>query len=272
VRYNTHGEYLRRASEAAEKRRCEIEGLFRKLFPDLLEQEQHDVIRLADVDEERLAEAILAEPLLLKPLLAVLNMGKRAPRKDLGFEIDTFRPKINAEKARVLAGYLKPLFPGRIGLDTISYLDRYQFVDSFVRTLKGRWEKRVASALTAVGLKGKKSKFTLDGEKYEIDYAVPVEPPHVLGVDIKMIGHPLDKHKRGDEIIHKADAFKQVFPKAIFVAVVYYPFNEDGQALDSRLTGGGSKVDGVFHVGDDEESTEQAATGIVDLVSRSSVR
>jgi len=43
-------------------------------------------------------------------------------------------------------------------------------------------------------------------------------------------------HKRCDEIASKAAIFKSVYPAGKFAALIYYPFEEEGSNVRSRLS------------------------------------
>jgi len=264
--HKQHGDYLRDVRDESESRRIYIEDLFRTLFPDLLEESKTIIVRLGDINIDRLAETLLSHPDILKPLLAVCNMGKRAIAQDLGIELDTYRPRLDSDLARTIAGYIYPLLPPKLSLDVIARLDRYQWIDSAVRKTKGRWEKKVVFHLEAAGLNGKKRKFRSGEEEFELDYSVPPVGDIRVGVDVKHIGHSSDKQKRGDEIVNKAAHLKLAYPDSLFFSIVKYPYPDDVDALISRLTSGESRVDKVCLAGDDESSLRQAAKDLIDII------
>jgi hypothetical protein len=260
-----HGEYVKRVASDAATRRSEIETLFKTLFPDLICTAECQIIKLGQVDQPRLASALLSNPKLLKPLLAVCNMGKRAIAQDLGLEVDTYRPRLTAASAEAIASYLKPMLPVEISLEAIGRLDSYQFVDTAIRKSKGRWEKRVCAAFETVGLRGHKRKFqpSKDSrEEFELDFAMPIEGDIEVGVDVKHIGHPSDKQKRGDEIVNKALKLWEKYPNALFFSIVKYPYPDDQEPLRARLRPTTRQFDGLYLAGDDEESLSECAHSI----------
>jgi hypothetical protein len=264
-----HGDYVKRVASDAAARKSEIEALFKALFPDLICTAECQIIKLGQVNEQRLASALLSNPNLLKPLLAVCNMGKRAIAQDIGIEVDTYRPKLNATNAEAIAGYLKPMLPSEISLEAIGRLDSYQFVDTAIRKAKGAWEKRVCAALEAAGLRGHKRKFQPSkesSEEFELDFAMPIEGDIEVGVDVKHIGHPSDKQKRGDEIVNKALKLWKRYPGALFFSIVKYPYPEDQEPLRARLRPTSRPFDGLFIAGDDDESLAECAQSIREVV------
>jgi len=210
---------------------------------------------------------LLQDAGLLKPLIAACNMGKRALRKDLDLEVDTFNPKLNKEQAVQVATYLHPLLPKVILIETLIALDAYQWVDSAIRKIKGRWERQFVSQLKQLKISCKKRKYEYQGQEFELDIAYPDKGDIRVGVDVKMIGHPSDKYKRSDEIVNKAVKFKQVYPDGVFVSLLYYPFEEDRQELEDRLRHGTEEIAEVIFAGDDDESVADAVRRIARLCS-----
>jgi len=214
------------------------------------------------VTEKTLAEVLRAQPELLKPLIAASNMGKRAIRKELELELDTYRPKLSHEQSMRLAAFLLGCLPKKMLVETLVALDAYQWVDSEIRKAKGRWEKTFEKELAKLKLEFKKRKFKTDGEEFEIDLAFPKRGDIRLAVDVKSIGHPSDKHKRGDEIVNKAVKFKKQYPKGVFIALVQYPFPLDRDEVERRLRTGTTDIDDVIFAGDDEDSIATAVAQI----------
>ena len=260
MRHKKHVEYLQDVQPGREERCARIAALVRSTMPTRLERRQREVVVLAGMSAPELAAALVAAPELLKPFLAACNMGGRALRKDLGIELDPYRPKLDEQIAARVAEFLLPALPEEITLDALLALDLYQFVDSEIRKAKGSWEKQILSRLVARGLDAKKRRFEVSGEAFELDIAVPSKGPIVFGVDVKMIGHQRDIHKRGDEIVNKAHKLKVVYPYARFAAVVYYP-GPEYEHLEHRLTDG-TRVDSGFRAGDDEDTLEAVADAL----------
>jgi hypothetical protein len=87
-----------------------------------------------------LANALIKHPLIVKPLLAACNIAARAIERDLSIKnVDTYAPRLDAGKAEVIAGYIKPFLP--------TYLEIPALV-----------HKRM---------------FTADNEQFELDAATP---------------------------------------------------------------------------------------------------
>jgi hypothetical protein len=258
LRYRPHDEYLKLVATERAKRAKEIGDTVRETLGDYVTERKTDEVHFAKVSPEKLTELLLKNPSLLKPLIAACNMGKRAIRKDLGIELDTFRPRLNEDKARQIAVYLLPSLPESIFIDGLIALDAYQWVDSAIRKVKGRWERQFGEHLRARGVDCKKRKFKVGNQEFELDLAYPSEGEVLLAVDMKMIGHPSDKHKRGDEIVNKAVKYKGVVPHGVFIALIYYPFDEDRDSVAERVTMGGGQVSQVIFAGDDEESIAAA--------------
>lgn len=264
MRHKKHVEYLQDVQAGREERCARIAALVRSTMPKRLERREREVVVLAGMSAPELAAALVAAPELLKPFLAACNMGGRALRKDLGIELDTYRPKLDQEIATRVAEFLLPALPPEITLDALLALDLYQFVDSEIRKAKGSWEKQILRRLVARGVDAKKRRFEVGGEAFELDIAVPSKGPIVFGVDVKMIGHQRDIHKRGDEIVNKAQKLKVVYPYARFAAVVYYP-GPEYEHLEHRLTDG-TRVDSVLRAGDDEDTLDAVADALAEQI------
>lgn len=267
MRYRSHDEYLKLIAGNRVKRAEEIGTTVKETLGEYVTSRKADEVRLGAVPSDRLAAFLLKNPSLLKPLIAACNMGKRAIRKDLGLELDTFRPRLDAAKARQVAEYLLPSLPQQILIESLIALDAYQWVDSAIRKVKGRWERQFGDHLRRRGVDCKKRKFSVGSQEFELDLAYPSDGDVLLAVDMKMIGHPSDKHKRGDEIVNKAIKYKGLVPKGIFVALIYYPFDDDRASLAERVTLT-SEVDEVIFAGDDAESVEAASQHLYDLLKR----
>lgn len=258
MEYRRHGDYLRLVARDREMRAVEISKTIEQALGKHIVERPAREIEFKSVTGEELSGLLLDNPKLLKPLIAVCNMGQRAIRKDLGISVESFRPRLTAAQADAIARYLLPSLPPSILVESLVALDAYQYVDSAIRTIKGRWEKRLTELLLSRGVDAKKRKFVVEDEKFEIDIAYPSKGDIQLAVDAKMIGDPLDKHKRIDEIANKADKFKKVYPQGRFVALIYYPNEDDRPQLEARLRKGSPKVDVIVFAGDDEDSLRAA--------------
>ncbi len=205
-----------------------------------------------------LAEAILAQPVILKALFASANVASRAVERDLGIRnLDTYNPHLSRDQANVIAGYLKPFLPPYLALPALAHVDRVEYVDKEVRKGKGRWERRIIEALSRYGGQPfRKRHFKADGEEFELDAAAPERGDVQFGVDIKRIEARRDIHKRCDEIVNKAGKLRLAFPGAKFGAVIYYPFIDEHINIQARLHS--PWIDGVVFAGETDESIETA--------------
>jgi len=139
-------------------------------------------------------------------------------------------------QAAAIAGYLKPFLPQELAVPALSELDRFFFVDKEVRARKGRWEQTIVESLNKQSrYTFKKRRFEVGKESFEIDAAAPETGKIEVAIDVKRIEARRDIHKRADEIINKATKFKKKHPKALFAAVVYYPFTSEHVNVQSRL-------------------------------------
>ena len=258
MRYRTHDEYLKMVEPARAKRAKEISDTIRDTLGEYVTKRKVEEINFSKVSTEKLSELLYSNPSLLKPLIAACNMGKRALRKDLGIELDTFKPRIDENKARQIAEYILPSLPESIVIDSLVSLDAYQWVDSAIRKIKGRWERQFGDLLRARGMDCRKRKFFVGDQEFELDLAYPSEGEILIAVDIKMIGHPSDKHKRGDEIVNKAVKYNKKYSTGTFISLIYYPFDEDRDSLEDRILSGSEHVTEVIFAGDDEGSVKSA--------------
>ena len=262
MRYTKHEDYLKSLAIARQERAALLHGLIRERLSTYIAKREVEEIDFTRVTVEDLRDLLRAAPALLKPLIAACNMGKRAIRKELALELDTYRPRLTEAQATLVAQFLLPCLPRMALVETLLALDAYQWVDSEIRKQKGRWEKKFQAELRKLEIDCKKRWFTSDGERFEIDVAYPKTGPIRLAIDVKSIGHPSDKQKRGDEIVNKASHFKQVHPDAVFIALVQYPFDIDREDVEHRLMSGSSNIDEVIFAGDDEESVATAVARI----------
>jgi len=150
--------------------------------------------------------------------------------------LDTYVPSLSEVQSAAIAGYLKPFLPQEIAVPALSELDRFFFVDKEVRARKGRWEQTIVQTLNKQSrYTFKKRRFEVGKESFEIDAAAPETGKIEVAIDVKRIEARRDIHKRADEIINKATKFKKKHPKALFAAVVYYPFTSEHVNVQSRL-------------------------------------
>lgn len=257
--YSTHADYMRKVASEATIRKKDIEKAIRTAFGPFIEQRPVDVIVFSGISVQQLAEAIQAQPLVLKPLLACCNIAARAIERDLEIKnVDTYVPSLTPIQAGAIATYVKPFLPNALEVPVLSNIDAIYFIDKEIRKGKGQWEKKITEALSRAGSsKFKKRKFELDGEEFEIDAATPETGKIEIGVDVKRIEARRDIHKRSDEIVNKARAFREAFPDSQFAAVIYYPFTEEHINVQNRLRA--PQIDAVVFASDGEESIVNAA-------------
>lgn len=82
--YGTHTAYMAALRDAADKRQEVIEDQLRTAFEGHIEQRPVDVIVLDDVTVPELAAALVAHPMILKPLIITCNIASRAIARDVG--------------------------------------------------------------------------------------------------------------------------------------------------------------------------------------------
>lgn len=255
--YDSHATYIEAVEPLASRRAESIGAMLREAFHAFVERRTADVVIFASMSAEELARAMLSHPEILKPLLSVCNLGGRAVERDLDIRgLDTYHPRLDRDSAFLLPGYMKPYLPPEIELNSLVQIDRVEFIDKEIRASKGRWEKRVRTALNAVRPGFKKRKFVVDDEEFEIDAAWPETGDVQIGIDVKRIEARRDIHKRCDEIINKASKFSEEFPEGHFAAVIYYPFVAEHQNVRSRLTS--SDIKAVYFAGSSDEGIATA--------------
>jgi len=259
--YSTQADYIAGVSDAAAERRAELHESIRAAFPDYIEERTVEVVLFAHMPVDDLARALIAFPLVLKPLLAVANLAARAVERDLGIRnLNTYRPKLDSNMASAIAGYVKPFLPNYAEIPTLLTIDQVEFMDKEIRKQKGRWEQRITHALNKAATgdeRFKKRKFQAQGEAFELDAAYPETGDISLAIDVKRIEARRDIHKRCDEIVNKAAKFKATHPDGRFAAFLYYPFIDEHVNVQNRLKS--EHIDAVSFASDSPESIENAA-------------
>ena len=207
---------------------------------------------------EDLAQAMLAHPLILKPILASCNIAARAIERDLGIKnLDTYTPHLTKDQVKIIAGYVKPFLPAYMELPTLGRIDQILYVDKEIRKGKGRWERQILEALNRHSQQMfRKRKFVVEGQEFELDAATPEKGNIEIGLDIKRIEARRDIHKRCDEIVNKASKLKAILPTAKFGTVIYYPFIDEHVNIQSRLRS--ANIDAVVFASESDESIENA--------------
>lgn len=256
--YGNQRQYMSRVSPVADVRQAEVEKELRRAFSKFIETRKVEVIVFDSMSAERLAEAILAHPMVLKPLLAACNLAGRALKRDLKIDnIDTYLPVLSEKQAIAVAGYLLSFLPGYLELPTLSRIDRISFIDKEIRKNKGGWEKQVCEALNKFAKSPfKKRKFETGGQMFELDAATPAQGDVRVGIDIKRIEARQDIHKRCDEIVNKAAKLRGVFPKSRFCVVIYYPFVQEHSNVLSRLDS--PNINSIVFASDSTDAIENA--------------
>ncbi|MEH7075802.1 DNA methyltransferase [Neobacillus drentensis] len=260
--YSSHREQVQRV-DGVENRISTVEEALLKAFDGFIFTKEVPFINFGNMTAEELARAFSEYPIIVKSILATVNVAGRAIKRDLEINIDTYGNKLAMEKASILAGYIKPMLPNELAIPAICELDRWFYVDKEIRKFKGSWEKAVLNALIENGTTKdfKKIKFICDEEEYEIDAAHPTSSPYKIAIDVKRIEAKQDSHKRADEIVNKARKFKKVYPKGSFYAIIYYPFTSEHINLQTRLKD--ANIDGVFFATESYSSIEQQAKFIL---------
>lgn len=257
-KYGSHADYMEWAKDDADSRQEVIEDALRNAFSTFIEKREVEVIIFSNMTAFDLAKAIIAHPIILKPLLAACNIAARAIERDLCIKnVDTYSPRLSEDQSKVIAGYIKPFLPTYLEIPALSRIDRVGFIDKEIRKRKGRWEKKVLESLNRFGsLQFNKRMFVVKGEQFELDAASPKSGDIKVGIDIKRIEARRDIHKRCDEIVNKAAKLKSAFPSGKFGAVVYYPFIEEHINIQNRLRS--DDIDGVVFASETKESIENA--------------
>lgn len=270
-KYATHGDLLSFVLKDAETRSKQIAVELRAAFKDFIVEKPTDWIVFEHVTAEELAKIFKQHPSVVKAVAAICNIAGRAIKQDLGFDIDTYNPKLTDERAALVAGYIKPFLPSSLAIPALEAIDDWFYKDKEIRAYKGRWEQHTIDALSArSGRAFKKRKFRVvdtDGQvqQFELDAASPPKgEPIDIGVDVKRIGHPRDIHKRSDEIVNKAEKFKKVYPNGRFGSVVYYPFEAEQANMVNRLRN--DAIDAIVFAGESKESVEQAVLRLIQIL------
>lgn len=256
--YGSHADYMDWVKDDADSRQQAVENALRRAFSNFVENREVEIIVFSSMTAFDLAKAIVSHPLILKPLLAACNIAARAIERDLSIKnVDTYRPKLTDNQARVIAGYIKPFLPSYLEIPALSQIDRVAFIDKEIRKRKGRWEKQITETLNRFGnLQFHKRMFIAGGEQFELDAATPKSGNIKVGIDIKRIEARRDIHKRCDEIVNKAAKLKSVFPNAKFGTVIYYPFIEEHVNIGNRLRS--ANIDGIVFASEAKDSVDNA--------------
>ena len=256
--YKSHADYMDWVRNDALKRLRDIEDNLHKAFSEAIEIREVEVIVFSSLTPADIADAIYSYPKTLKPLLAACNIAARAIERDLSIKnLDTYNPRVTEDQAKIVAGYITPFLPPYIEIPALLYVDKIAFIDKEIRKVKGNWEKEILRALNEYGqFMFAKRMFSVGGEEFEIDAAVPEAGEIDIGIDIKRIEARRDIHKRCDEIANKASKLKETFSGAKFGAVIYYPFIDEHTNVQNRLKS--QNIDIVVFASASKESIENA--------------
>ncbi|MDP2663441.1 MAG: hypothetical protein Q8R28_22225, partial [Dehalococcoidia bacterium] len=91
--YASHFDYMGRVLPAADVRREDVVASIRGAFAGFIETREVEVVMFSNMSALDLAKAILAQPIILKALLACCNIAARAIERDLDLKnLDTYTP------------------------------------------------------------------------------------------------------------------------------------------------------------------------------------
>lgn len=263
----THADRLSLVVDQATARQKQIASALRAAFGAFIETRPTEWIIFKRITAQALADIFQSHPEVVKPITAMCNIAGRAIRRDLGFEVNTYKPRLTRRQADQLAGYVRPFLPEAIALPAVEAIDDWFFLDKELRKTRGHWERLITAELERwSGNPFRKRKFPVLGTdgvpmEFELDAAHPRTGPILVGIDVKGISHPRDFHKRGDEIVNKAEKFKSVFPTGKFGAVLHYPFLESRSNVIQRLNH--PAIDGIVFAGDSKSSIEEAVLALL---------
>ena len=254
--YSSHRDHFYAATYPSE-RQDKLESELHTAFAGHIEDKVVGYIQFDQISADELGQLFLKHPLILKPILSCINVASRAIDRDLQMKIDTYKPSLDATKAAILAGYLKPMLPRELAIPALVELDKNAWVDKELRKNKGSWEIKVCQTINVNSTVAfRKRKFLVDDQHYELDASYSESGNQILvGIDVKRIESPRDIHKRADEIINKATHFKKAYVKSQFFAIIYYPFPSEHNNVKSRLQS--ANIEGTFFAGESEDSIAQ---------------
>ena len=257
-KYGSHADYMGWVRETADSRQKAIIDALRAAFSDFIEKREVEIIVFSSMSAFDLANALIKHPLIVKPLLAACNIAARAIERDLSIKnVDTYAPRLDAGKAKVIAGYIKPFLPTYLEMPALVQIDRVAFIDKEIRKGKGHWEKKILESLNLFSRSQfHKRMFTADNEQFELDAATPKSGDIKVGIDVKRIEARRDIHKRCDEIVNKASKLKIAFPESKFAVVIYYPFIEEHVNIQNRLRS--EKIDSIVFASETTDSIKNA--------------
>ena len=257
LEYSSHREQIVEHQPSPE-RVAALNAALLEAFAKVIEYRSVPFILFDLLTVKELADAFFAHPIIIKPVLACVNVAQRAIKRDLDLDFDTYSATVTERIADQLAGYIRPFLPSVLGVSALMELDRFFWTDKEMRAKKGNWEKIITQELNRLSTQPfRKRKFDVDGQAFEIDAALPSSGEHIdVAIDVKRIESRKDIHKRSDEIINKAGKFKKAFPESKFVAILYFPFPTLHTNLNSRLTD--SNINLIYFAGESASSVTLA--------------
>lgn len=84
--YGSHADYMSWVKDDANLRQNAIEDALSKAFSQFIERQEVTVIVFSSMTAFELAKAIIAYPIILKPVLAACNIAARAIERDLSIK------------------------------------------------------------------------------------------------------------------------------------------------------------------------------------------
>lgn len=269
--YSNHTDQRGAVVPSAKLRIKKLGTALEKCFERHIEYRKVPFILWDKVSPSELANAFSLNPVIIKSILASVNVAQRAIKRDLGIDINTYTSQLTPQKAAILAGYIKPLLPKEVAIPALLLIDEHFWIDKEMRAKKGRWEKQMLLALNnKATITFEKRKFKYQGADFELDAAYTSENGAIeVGVDVKRFESPRDFHKRGDEITQKAEHLKRVYPDSKFYALIYYPFPSKHHEVKARYEN--NNIDAIYFAGESPNEIKDAANRILllnDLLKR----
>lgn len=91
--YGCQRDYIGWVKDGADARQQKVEAATREAFSHFIETREVEVVVFSAMTALDLANAIVAQPLVLKPLTACCNIAARAIERDLGIKnLNTYKP------------------------------------------------------------------------------------------------------------------------------------------------------------------------------------
>lgn len=252
--YSSHREQVLE-HQPSQERVEELNEALLEAFERVIEYRSAPFILFELLTVDELTEAFYRFPIIIKPILACVNIAQRALKRDLDLDFDTYSNKVPERVAAQLAGYVRPFLPNVLGVSALMELDRFFWTDKEMRAKKGNWERVITHELNAQATEPfRKRKFWCEGQSFELDAALPASGDGDIrvGIDVKRIEARQDIHKRSDEVVNKAAKFKKSFPNSKFVSIIYFPFPSLHTNLHGRLTN--ANIDSIYFAGESRAS------------------